>query len=68
MLARINKSDASQDFTARSNVADIATRGPLTPDHVIRTKRVPLIVEGDVTESLVRYAQDYEDYFVAPQS
>ena len=63
MLARINNSDASQDFTARSNVADIATRGPLTPDHVIRTKRVPLIVGGDVTESLVRYTQDYEDYF-----
>ena len=63
MLARMNKSDASLDFTARSNVADIATRGPLTPDHVIRTKRVPLIVEGDFKESLARYTQDYEDYY-----
>ncbi|SVB04187.1 uncharacterized protein METZ01_LOCUS157041 [marine metagenome] len=68
MLARINQSDASQDFAARSNVADIATRGPLTPDHVIRTKRLPLIVEGDFTESLVRYTQDYEDYFVRHSS
>ncbi|MEE3292621.1 MAG: bifunctional aldolase/short-chain dehydrogenase [Pseudomonadota bacterium] len=63
MLARISQSDGSQDFTRRSNVADIATRGPLTPDHVIRTKRVPLIVEGDFTEALARYTQDYEDYF-----
>ena len=68
MLARINQSNASQDLTARSNVADIATRGPLTPDHVIRTKRLPLIVEGDFTESLVRYTQDYEDYFVRHSS
>ena len=49
-------------------MADIATRGPLTPDHVIRTKRLPLIVEGDFTESLVRYTQDYEDYFVRHSS
>ena len=63
MLARINRSNASQDLAARSNVTDIATRGPLTPDHVIRTKRVPMIVEADFKESSARYAKDYEDYY-----
>ena len=58
MLARINQSNVSQDLTARSNVGDIATRGPLTPDHVIRTKRLPLIVEEDFKDSLARYTQD----------
>lgn len=40
------------------HAAELATRGPLTPDHVIRTKRIPLIgrdVEG--------YADAYRDYF-----
>ena len=30
-------------FLARDDLTDIATRGPMTPDHVIRTKRVPMV-------------------------
>ena len=30
-------------FSNRDDVEKIATRGPLTPDHVIRTKRIPMI-------------------------
>ncbi len=30
-------------FVARPDLADVATRGPVTPDHVIRTKRVPMV-------------------------
>ena len=30
-------------FVTRQDLADVAGRGPLTPDHVIRTKRVPLV-------------------------
>jgi rhamnose utilization protein RhaD (predicted bifunctional aldolase and dehydrogenase)/NAD(P)-dependent dehydrogenase (short-subunit alcohol dehydrogenase family) len=51
---------AVQAFVARTDLATVATRGPLTPDHVIRTKRVPLVGQ-DVT----RYAQEYEAYFAA---
>ncbi len=42
------------------NGADLATRGPLTPDHVIRTKRVPMV--GRDVEA---YAKQYEAYFEA---
>ncbi|MFC6093123.1 bifunctional aldolase/short-chain dehydrogenase [Saccharothrix lopnurensis] len=45
-------------FVARPDLADLAGRGPATPDHVIRTKRVPLVgrdVEG--------YAAEYRRYF-----
>ena len=45
-------------FLERDDLADIATRGPMTPDHVIRTKRFPM-VGTDVR----RYAADYEAYF-----
>ncbi|CAM4193704.1 bifunctional aldolase/short-chain dehydrogenase [Kibdelosporangium persicum] len=30
-------------FVNRPDLADVATRGPATPDHVIRTKRIPLV-------------------------
>jgi rhamnose utilization protein RhaD (predicted bifunctional aldolase and dehydrogenase)/NAD(P)-dependent dehydrogenase (short-subunit alcohol dehydrogenase family) len=45
-------------FVARPDFASLASRGPLTPDHVIRTKPVPLIGR-DVDAS----AESYSDYF-----
>jgi rhamnose utilization protein RhaD (predicted bifunctional aldolase and dehydrogenase)/NAD(P)-dependent dehydrogenase (short-subunit alcohol dehydrogenase family) len=45
-------------FLDRDDHADHATRGPMTPDHVIRTKRVPM-VGTDVRA----YAAEYEQYF-----
>lgn len=48
-------------FASRPDVAAIATRGPLTPDHVIRTKPLPLIAEGP--SAVDRYAREYREYF-----
>jgi rhamnose utilization protein RhaD (predicted bifunctional aldolase and dehydrogenase)/NAD(P)-dependent dehydrogenase (short-subunit alcohol dehydrogenase family) len=45
-------------FLARDDHAELAARGPLTPDHVIRTKRVPLI-----GRDVAAYATEYERYF-----
>lgn len=45
-------------FARRSDVSVISQQGPATPDHVIRTKRVPLI--GRDVEAFVA---DYERYF-----
>jgi rhamnose utilization protein RhaD (predicted bifunctional aldolase and dehydrogenase)/NAD(P)-dependent dehydrogenase (short-subunit alcohol dehydrogenase family) len=47
-------------FVERPDLASVATRGPLTPDHVIRTKRVPL-----VGPDVAGYARAYGDYFAA---
>jgi rhamnose utilization protein RhaD (predicted bifunctional aldolase and dehydrogenase)/NAD(P)-dependent dehydrogenase (short-subunit alcohol dehydrogenase family) len=58
MILRVNDDDAALAFATRPDVADIATRGPATPDHVIRTKRVPMIGR-DVEE----YAASYASYF-----
>ena len=44
-MAVLDRSGDAQAYAGRSDVADIATRGPITPDHVIRTKRVPVVVE-----------------------
>jgi rhamnose utilization protein RhaD (predicted bifunctional aldolase and dehydrogenase)/NAD(P)-dependent dehydrogenase (short-subunit alcohol dehydrogenase family) len=50
--------EAALAFAQRMDIADIATRGPATPDHVIRTKRVPLI-----GRDLETYAKNYRAYF-----
>jgi rhamnose utilization protein RhaD (predicted bifunctional aldolase and dehydrogenase) len=58
MIVQRHTDDAVRCFVARDDLASLATRGPLTPEHVIRTKRTPL-VGRDVNE----FAREYEDYF-----
>jgi len=65
-LAVLDSSTDAQGFAALSNVDDIATRGPITPDHVIRTKRIPVIIEespGDGVPAIAEFTQDYRNYF-----
>ncbi|BCB82751.1 short-chain dehydrogenase [Phytohabitans suffuscus] len=45
-------------FVSRPDLASVAGRGPLTPDHVLRTKRIPL-----VGSDLDGYVRDYRRYF-----
>nr|WP_019502120.1 bifunctional aldolase/short-chain dehydrogenase [Pseudanabaena sp. PCC 6802] len=49
---------ASLDFVQRDDLEQISQQGPATPDHVIRTKRLPLIGR-DVNA----YAAAYKEYF-----
>lgn len=58
VILHTQRDDIALGFAQRSDLADIARQGPATPDHVIRTKRVPLLGR-DVTG----YAQDYRRYF-----
>jgi rhamnose utilization protein RhaD (predicted bifunctional aldolase and dehydrogenase)/NAD(P)-dependent dehydrogenase (short-subunit alcohol dehydrogenase family) len=45
-------------FVARPDLESLASRGPLTPDHVIRTKRIPLVgLDVDA------FAAEYTEYF-----
>ncbi|MEQ9369649.1 MAG: bifunctional aldolase/short-chain dehydrogenase [Coleofasciculus chthonoplastes F3-SA18-01] len=45
-------------FAQRDDIAVISQQGPATPDHVIRTKRLPLI-----GQDIEAYSQAYQDYF-----
>ena len=63
MIARLNGSEEACGFAAHPRVESIATRGPATPDHIIRTKRVPLLL-GDDPAGAVRHFRDaYVEYF-----
>jgi NAD(P)-dependent dehydrogenase (short-subunit alcohol dehydrogenase family) len=45
-------------FARRPDISVISQQGPATPDHVIRTKRLPL-----VGRDAKKYAADYRSYF-----
>ncbi len=63
-LASLDDSSPVRDFSALPGASELATRGLLTPDHVIRTKRVPLVVSGEGAEKdAADYASAYCDYF-----
>jgi rhamnose utilization protein RhaD (predicted bifunctional aldolase and dehydrogenase)/NAD(P)-dependent dehydrogenase (short-subunit alcohol dehydrogenase family) len=50
-------------FARRADVATIAQQGPATPDHVIRTKRLPLL-----GRDVAAYVEAYKAYFVAHEA
>lgn len=62
----VDFSDTAAGFASRSDVASLATRGTLTPDHSIRTKRTPAIL--DTEDAVARYAAAYTEYFQRNQS
>ncbi len=63
VVARLDDSEEARGFASRPDVAAVATRGPVTPDHVIRTKRVPVIVGGEPAGAVQAFAQAYRAYF-----
>jgi len=62
-LAQLSRDDQSLSFLALPNLTSVATRGLLTPDHVIRTKRVPVILGEDPSADLANFASEYKRYF-----
>ncbi|MBV7338764.1 bifunctional aldolase/short-chain dehydrogenase [Chloroflexi bacterium TSY] len=69
VLAVPDTASETVTFSNLSNMSKLATRGLLTPDHVIRTKRIPIVLRDDIdqdsalTESVEQYAADYQAYF-----
>lgn len=63
VLARINQGSEAVGFSAQHHVDQLAGQGPLTPDHIIRTKQLPLIVDEDPAGACQGFAEDYQKYF-----
>jgi rhamnose utilization protein RhaD (predicted bifunctional aldolase and dehydrogenase)/NAD(P)-dependent dehydrogenase (short-subunit alcohol dehydrogenase family) len=72
-LLTLRRSPEIDAFLARADLASITQRGTATPDHVIRTKRVPLLLDvtpamngaaigAHVDERLASYREDYVAY------
>jgi rhamnose utilization protein RhaD (predicted bifunctional aldolase and dehydrogenase)/NAD(P)-dependent dehydrogenase (short-subunit alcohol dehydrogenase family) len=57
LVVRTATGDAVARLVARPDLATVTQVGPATPDHVLRTKRVPL-----VGRDVAGYARAYEEY------
>ena len=53
----------SADNMASLSSLEIAERGPITPDHVLHTKRIAMICTGDHEKDIQKYAEAYRSYF-----
>ncbi len=60
MILALHDDPASVSYVHRPDLAALAGQGPATPDHAIRTKRLPLI-----GRDVRAYAADYRRYFEA---
>ncbi len=63
MIARLNQQPENVGFASREDVESIGTRGLLTPDHVIRTKRIPVVLDENPSDAIQSFASDYRAYF-----
>ncbi|WP_455203802.1 bifunctional aldolase/short-chain dehydrogenase [Kaarinaea lacus] len=63
MLARVNNTADAVDFSRINDIASICDRGPLTPDHIIRTKRTPVVLSENIKADMDSYALAYQQYF-----
>ena len=63
VLAKHLTSPEYVQYSNLKNISAVATQGPLTPDHVIRTKRIPAILNGDHVNDIERFVSDYKKYF-----
>lgn len=58
MIVSFNAGLKNLDFVNREDIGDISQQGPATPDHVIRTKRLPML-----GRDVDNYIDGYREYF-----
>lgn len=63
LIAKIDSSPEAIGYSRLPNVCEFGTRGPLTPDHSIFAKRVPVSLSENTAESIRSYASEYKAYF-----
>ena len=57
-ILQSHRSELEMSFCQRPDLETISQRGPATPDHVIRTKRLPML-----GEQVLDYVAAYQHYF-----
>ena len=64
VIAKWSPGDRQVAFANHPKAGEIATRGPLTPDHVIRTKRIPLVIGKNPEKDITHFVREYQNYFI----
>lgn len=63
MIAMLDQTPEACGFANLPNVQLISSRGPITSDHLIRLKPLPVILKKDVAKDIHEYALAYQSYF-----
>lgn len=71
MVLEWRATDEILDFVNAAELETLVLTGPLTPDHVIRTKALPLVIaepdfddiEEQLNQAVTAYRRAYNDYF-----
>ena len=60
----VNRSNLAYTYATQEDLCHAVRRGVLTPEHIIRTKRKPLVLQdGDFEKALTEYEGYYKKYF-----
>jgi rhamnose utilization protein RhaD (predicted bifunctional aldolase and dehydrogenase)/NAD(P)-dependent dehydrogenase (short-subunit alcohol dehydrogenase family) len=69
-LVRLRQEDNVRLFCEHESIKEISHKGPLTPDHVIHTKRLPLYISQplnnnneEASKLIEGYSKNYRQYF-----
>lgn len=66
VFVNVNQTPLAINYASKDNLKTFATRGMLTPEHIIRTKRAPLVLENkDIAAALEAYIKEYRTYFAS---
>jgi len=65
IVMKFGSSIEAVNFSNLENLDDIFKNGPLTPEHVIRTKPFPAIICDNISEGLNAFTLRYKKYFKA---
>ena len=65
VVPKVDRSDLARHYSCQKELRTFATRGVLTPEHILRTKRMPLVLEegDDIETAVADYVTAYEAYF-----
>jgi rhamnose utilization protein RhaD (predicted bifunctional aldolase and dehydrogenase)/NAD(P)-dependent dehydrogenase (short-subunit alcohol dehydrogenase family) len=62
-LLNWDTSETAVGFASLDNAGELATRGPLTPDHSIHAKAFAAVFSAQLDADLTEFANRYRDYF-----
>ena len=64
VVLKLNQTQLALNYASNPYLEEFATRGVLTPEHIIRTKHQPLIIDdNNLDEQLEEFVEGYIEYF-----
>jgi len=64
VFVKINQTALALHYASQKNLQKLTSRGVLTPEHIIRTKRNPMIIEDkDIQKAIDIFEEEYLEYY-----